>query len=158
MKFTITVEDKQLRVINDALDMYSRMGMGQLDVSVEEFLRMHFYKLYYEEPAAEETTPPDLTRGKLVEAYINDVKALVFGHPPNGSWGIYNDKVPQRCREAYDLKQVFRKALAEQRLKRAKAEGKEELASHIAITVDMGSYLPSNPEWPKSECAVEEDS
>jgi hypothetical protein len=160
MKFTITVDDKQLRVINDALDMYSRMGMGQLDVSVEEFLRMHFYKLYYEQPAADasEALEVELTRGKLVEAYINDVKALVFGHPPNGSWGIYNDKVPQPCREAYDLKQVFRKALAEQRLEKAKAAGEEELAKHIAITVDMGSYLPSNPEWPKSECAVEEDS
>lgn len=153
MKFTITVDDKQLQVINDALDMYSRMGMGQLDVSVEEFLRMHFYQLYYEQPAAEETTPPDLTRGKLVEAYINDVKALVFNHPPNGSWGIYNDKVPRACREAYDLKQVFRKVLAEQRLKKAKAKGEEELAKHIAITVDMGNYLPSNPEWPAADAA-----
>lgn len=160
MKFTITVDDKQLRVICDALDMYSRMGMGQLDVSVEEFLRMHFYKLYYEQRVdeASDSSGADIEKGKLVEAYIADVKALVFGHSPNGSWGIYNDKVPQVCREAYDIKQVFRKTLAEHRLKEAEVQGDEDIAAHIRCTVDMRDYMASNPEWPATECAPAEDS
>lgn len=143
-KFRLTVDEKQLRVILDALDMYSRMGMGQLDVAVEEFLRTYFMDIYYDELV---DSSSDRTRGMAVKDHVDAVKNLVFGHASNGSWSIYNRQVPRVCREAYDLQQVFRKTLALRRLQRAREAGEEEAAAHIRMTVDMGFYHPANPEW-----------
>lgn len=165
--YTITLSEKQLRVVNDALDMYSRMGMGQLEVAVEEFLRTYFFKRYHEVPEAvpnpdktesrKRECPSDedwvtTTRGRLVKALIDRVKYLVFGHPPNGSWGTHNEKVPWRSREAYDIKQVTRKAIAEARM--ADPDVPEKSKRHIKYTVDMGMYLATNPDLPPVKCAL----
>jgi hypothetical protein len=45
-KYTLEVSEFQLQVLRQALDNYARMGMGQLDVSVDEFLRQNFYGMY----------------------------------------------------------------------------------------------------------------
>ena len=150
-KFILEVEERQLRVILSALDMYSRMGMGQLDVAVEEFLNRRFK---YDEAIVPFPVPYPGEPRLAVKWLINTLKAVVFGHPPNGSWGISAEEVPLGCREAFDLRQVFRKALAEENHRRALAEGDENRARAIRTRVDMGSYMASNPGWPKAKATV----
>jgi len=151
-KFKIELDDKQMRVICDALDMYSRMGMGQLDVAVEEFLRLKFYNLYHDRqsysPENGDLGQNYETHGYRVRRAVDRIKHLVFGHPPNGSWGIHNEKVPWDCREAYDIKQVLRKTVCESRIADLKAQGDEEGIRHQSITVSMSDYLPTHPEFP----------
>lgn len=159
MKYQITLDEIQLRVLMDALDMYSRMGAGQLQVAVEEFLRMHFYELYYNNPLPKGHSAESRfhTRGQWVAHLIYDIKETVFGHSPHGSWGIFNKKVPLTCREAYDLTQVLRRSYAEARIRREKAWGNEQTARHLEVTVDMRDYMPSNPDYPPAQCAAQVD-
>jgi len=149
--FVVEMDGQQLQVVVAALDMYLRMGMGQLDVSVDEFLRTHFYPRYYEAlaPGAGTEGSSHVTRGALVRSHINDIKALVFLHPPNGSWGVGNRKVPRVCREAYDVLQVLRKTWADHRT----ATGTD-----LSYTVWARDYLPANPEWPPVTCKVKKDA
>lgn len=126
-RFVIEMNEAQLQVIIDALDNYSRMGMGQLDVSVEEFLRLSFYERYHERC------------GNEVKFLVDDIKALVFGHSPNSSWSIGNDEVPAKCREAYDIQQVVRKVLAEHR-------------NADRHSVWMNPYMATNPSLPPVKC------
>jgi len=143
MKYRIELDKKQLGVVIDALENYSRMGMGQLDVSVEEFIRKH-------RPASDHfvrmVSPRLLVPKMLVAEYtkllVNDLKLVVWGHPPGGSYGIYHQDVPQPCREAYDIQQALRKF-------RWDHLGKD--ASDVR-GVDAKTYLPANPEWPPVSC------
>jgi ribosome-associated translation inhibitor RaiA len=107
--FTITLNRKQMNVLWHALDNYARMGMGQLEVSVEEFLRHHFYDESWEQLL--DPTYERVTKHSQLRLCAIRIKELVFGHPPNGSWGIHNEKVPAVCREAYDIRQVLGKAM-----------------------------------------------
>lgn len=145
-KVTIEMNDKQAGVIIDALDMYSRVGMGQLEI-IEEFLRMHFWGKFDKYKVS--------TIFNETRRQISIIKALVFDHSPNGSWGIFNEEVPQSCREAFDIIQALRKPLAVTRVAELEEEGKDVLANHVRQTVDMGDYMPANPDWPKIKVKVE---
>jgi len=144
-KYTVTLTEEQLRIVNDALDLYSRLGMGQLEI-VEEFLRTRFYKRYYDINDGPAGSP--VTRGQIVRDQVDTVKALVFDHPPNGSWGIADERVPADCREAYDIYQVTRKAVAETRLAR---EDDPERRSFMRLSVHLHDYMPTNPGMPPVE-------
>jgi hypothetical protein len=135
--FTFTVNRRQLRVIRAALDNYARMGMGQLEVSVDEFLRKHFYDDTWHEPL--DPVYERVTKHNKINQMVNRLKELVFGHPPGGSWGIFNEKVPADCREAYDIRQIVGKADVEA----SRREGVDR-----SWDVDNRSYLPTNPEEP----------
>lgn len=144
-KYQITMDERQVGVLLDALDLYSRCGMGQLEI-VEEFLRMNFFEKYHDQPVRQDI---DLTRGPVVRAHLGDVKALVFGYAPNQSNSIRNESVPIRCREAYDIIQVLRKARAESRIKQG-----EEIPSW---STHLDKYWATNPEWPPVEVSVLEE-
>lgn len=144
-KYKIECNEEQLVVLLKALDMYSRTGMGQLDISLDEFLRNNFYKNYYNIPTTDDV---NITCGEAVEAHINSIKALVWQHPPNGSYGIFNKEVPIECREAYDILQILRKCRAKERIHQLEIKGDTELSQHIKITVDMSDYLPANKAQP----------
>ena len=137
MKFTIEFDEQQMHVVARALENYARMGMGQLDVSVEEFLREHFYEDYYEVPTPKVSMPRN--QGEVVKYHVDEVKDSVFGHTPNGSWSISNVKVPEVCREAWDICQVMR---------RAKAELYHEQNPGRHHGIDMGPYMATNPKLP----------
>lgn len=129
-RYTIDVSEEQLGVITRALDVYARIGMGQLEVAVYETVRDLFWK-------ASDTE----TVWSLVRTHLNEVKVYVWGHPPNGSYGIFSRDVPAECREAYDILQVCRKV-------RAEARGTGEWS------VDRRDYMPAHPEWPPVLCTV----
>lgn len=157
-KCTIECNEKQLQLIQRALDFYSRIGIGQFTVIKEHpTFENHLYKVCAPDktPEVGDRTP----QGKILE--IKDGKALINGSidkkkggwcdkpewkklkdvelstdyskyhhirdvadvmftdarnhliqdrsvGTNGSWGIYNDKVDESCREAFNLIQVIR--------------------------------------------------
>lgn len=93
--FELKVTDRQISVLIDALDLYSRIGIGQVE-EVAEVLR----KLYPDHCKYDDR--------KL----LADFKMKVFEHGINGSWGVCNEQVHDNCQVAYDIEKVLQKAIA----------------------------------------------
>jgi len=107
----IELNSNQLRLIQRALDFYSRVGIGQFEVIKEH-------------PTFERHLSNELKlmNGKTdynrfhqvrdsVDAMLVQPRNMLIQdptHPRNGSWGIHNIKVDESCREAYDIIQVIR--------------------------------------------------
>ena len=146
-KYKLELNEYQMHVVRDALENYFRMGMDQLDVSVDEFLRMHFW-----EQMKDKTINVDdcrLSGIEVVKTLVNQIKLLVFDHSPGASYGIFNEKVPAVCREAYDICQVVRKALSDVRIARHPEDKQQEL-----FTIDQRPYMASNPDQPQAEVEI----
>ena len=107
---TITITEEQLRLIQDALDMYSRIGIGQMWVikdhpTFEEILRKKStfdgkvdYNIYHD---IRKRADKYFTLGR-------DTLLIDSTHGQHGSFGIYNKEVDESSRIAYDLIQVIR--------------------------------------------------
>ena len=107
---TITLTEEQLRLVQEALDMYSRIGIGQLWVikdhpTFEEILRKKStfdgkveYSLYHDMRE----------RADKYFALGRDTLLINSTLGQHGSFGIYNKEVDETCRVAYDLVQIIR--------------------------------------------------
>jgi len=154
---TLEVNNEQLRLIQQALDFYSRIGIGQFDVIKDHpTFEKHLYKEFSLGSGPFEVGN-QTARGEIVEIgpkgkwiktkgswgngeeikkwtdvdnieYTTDytrfhtvrdsIDTMLIQprnilmqeplHPRNGSWGIFNPKVDETCREAYDIIQVIR--------------------------------------------------
>lgn len=102
MKITITLSDKQAEVLVGALDLYSRVMIGQLE-NVEEVLRL----AYWTELGVEKL---DHARGLFDAA-----KAVLWGFSRGASYGIHNTKASDKARQAFDLQQAIRNTIARQK-------------------------------------------
>lgn len=99
MKIKLT--DHQADVLIEALDLYSRIHLGQFE-EVGYIARVY-----------------DISRNAVVdydafnefEDRIRDAKTLL-GFDRNGSYGIFNKQVNDIARVAYDMQQVLRNHLA----------------------------------------------
>ena len=94
--YTLTMSEEQAQVVVRALDLYTRIGIGQF----EEILRVY-------DPLSE-------TWGsghQFALEYIGEIKAQA-GHPMNGSHGIHHPEVRDEFRAAYDVQQVIRNRIA----------------------------------------------
>lgn len=93
----LRMDVEQAEIVSRALELYSRLGMGQLEIVLSEEL----------------TRWSLLDREKLAafNEHVNGMKQLL-GHASHGSYGIYNVDVPWICREAYDIHQVVRNTIA----------------------------------------------
>lgn len=95
-RYTLTMSAEQASVIIRALDLYSRIGIGQ-----------------FEEVARVYETSRDLSfmqEEDLKTCLIN--AKVAAGHPKNGSFGIHNIVVSDKFRVAWDLQQVVRHRMA----------------------------------------------
>jgi hypothetical protein len=95
-KYNLTLNDHQAQVLIQALDLFSRIGIGQF----EEVLQVY-------DPNAKLA----LKERERIRAGLNIAKTEA-GHPSNGSYGIHHPKVDDDFRVAYDLQQVIRHRLA----------------------------------------------
>lgn len=84
----------------DALDLFSRVHVGQLDAA--------YWALLGNDNSQEQIVGLKYLRTLLV----NKVNCLVTGMHPNASWGISSPEISDRARIAFDLKQVVRHRLA----------------------------------------------
>ena len=96
---TITCSDEHMQLMSKALEFYARMGIGQLE-ELEWFLGM-------EATGVLDTWDREATKGML-----NAIKRDAFGHPPNGSFGIHNEKVDDNFRKGWDIHKVLQNTLA----------------------------------------------
>ena len=152
----LEVNNSQLRLIQKALDFYSRIGIGQFGVIKEHpSFENNLYNVCRpdREPIIGDRTPQgeilDIQNGKAliagsvknkmwdeehewkkledvklstdytkfhkirdnVDARLAEVRNTLiqdYSVGKNGNWGIYNEKVDETCREAYDILQVIR--------------------------------------------------
>jgi len=94
MKYTLTVDDAQVRTILHALDLYSRIGCGQFD----EIRRL----FQFDSRKREGADKVDI--GWTLDAIKQSLLPLERGV----GYSINNRDVPQTYRMAYDILQVLR--------------------------------------------------
>ena len=128
---TLTVTEKQLQLIQKSLDFYSRVGIGQFDaIKDHPTFEKHLHKEF------EIDGKTDYSRYHAVRDSADNVifqaRNILYNDNSlsrNGSWGIYNKKVDESCREAFDLIQVIRHEFWKKNPKRSR------------ITVDSSVHL-----------------
>ena len=109
MKVTIEVDENQARLIQRALDFYSRVGIGQMERILEY---PTFEKVLAERLKVDGKTDWSKfhdTKDKANDR-LHEAREIVLntGISKNGSYGIFNPDVDESCRVAYDILQVVR--------------------------------------------------
>jgi hypothetical protein len=94
--YTLTMSEAQARLVIRALDIFTRIGIGQF----EEVLAVYDRALNL-----------DYQKRERLRISLNSAKAEA-GHPANGSYGIHNPEVNDDFRAAFDIQQVIRNRLA----------------------------------------------
>lgn len=140
MPVKIEMTEEQARVVEQALDLYSRLGSGQWEVLVE-FLHRHFQFNGH--------TTAD------VRDYAHRIKRLLWDLPSNGNLGIMNRETPSECRESYDILQVIRKGLHDHRMRSVRTS--EAAKRRMRSQVSSNPYMPANPDWPPVKIIVTDD-
>jgi len=107
----IELNNNQLRLIQRALDFYSRVGIGQFEVIKEHpTFERHLSNELKLMNGRTDYNRFHQVRDSVDAMLIHPRNMLMQdpSHPRNGSWGIHNKKVDESCREAYDIIQVIR--------------------------------------------------
>ncbi len=95
--YTLNMSEEQAQILVRALDLYSRIGIGQFEEILDVYDPLH------------KRVPVEAR--DAARRLLNSVKA-VYGHPANGSNGIHSPEVRDEFRAAYDIQQVVRHRLA----------------------------------------------
>lgn len=94
-KYKLELNEEQLVTLEKALDLYSRIGIGQF----HEILDWQFNW--------DRTDLPhnafDWMRDRL-----DDIKRMLTGFPANAYRGIFGEDTPEGCKIAWDIQQVAR--------------------------------------------------
>lgn len=104
MIYQLNLNPKQARVVIEALDVLTRIGMGQLEIVAEHVPEDDRYA---------PDTPVAIRCRQLdqVKAALQQAKHAI-GQPVGGSYGIGNPKTTQESKIAYDIECVLRRAVA----------------------------------------------
>ena len=101
-KYTLTVTEKQLQTINNALELFIRVGLGQLQEIYYQVVLRHIVARPGHEPDYEK-----------IHKMLDVLAMELFGFETLGaSWGMYSSELPNEFRRAYDIQQVVRNRLA----------------------------------------------
>ena len=108
---TLKVSEEQLRLIQRALDFYSRVGIGQFNVIKDHpTFERHLHNESKDENGETDYGHFHSVRDD-VDSILHVARNVLYNDSSidkNGSWGIHNPKVDDSCRDAYDLIQVIR--------------------------------------------------
>lgn len=99
MNYRLELNSEQARTVIQALDLFSRIGMGQIE-EIEHFLFWNGI-----------LGVDDLGKKEQIRNLCNQIKILL-GHPINGHAGIAQEQVPRICRLAWDIQCVLRQKVA----------------------------------------------
>lgn len=108
---TLHITEKQLRLIQTALDFYSRVGIGQFDkIKDHPTFERHLHDEFKDEDGKTDYTRYHAVRDAVDNALIQARNMLYNKHELGkyGSWGIHNPNVDDSCRLAFDIVQVIR--------------------------------------------------
>lgn len=97
-KFVLEITAEQGEVLVRALDFFSRIGIGQIS---------EVWNLLHMESHVRDEASHDAVRNAL-----DFVKRELLGLESGASFGIFNGKVPEHYKTAWDLQQVIRHVLA----------------------------------------------
>jgi hypothetical protein len=115
MNYTLNINEQQAKVISNALDLYMRIGMGQLTEILQHPTIM---------------AARDVKDIPAVEANLRQVKSLIFKDLPKGVYhSVLSEKIDDSNRVAYDLCQIVRNRLAWDRLTVANLENLNQTGS-----------------------------
>ena len=106
-KFKISVNEKQARQISRALDLYTRLGLGQLE-EISWLIRMG------EIPFGNSIHVDKENKMTFIEEIERDLKSakITLGHSYNGSYGIFSEEVPISSKRSYEIQKVIDKTVA----------------------------------------------
>jgi len=96
----------QARTMVDALDLFSRIQIGQL----EEILNMA--RMGSIPHRDDQDVSARIEEIEEAEPLLHEVKRLLTGHSPNASFGIFGEKTPESARVAYEIQRAIRHRLA----------------------------------------------
>ena len=102
---TITCTDTQAECITRALELYARLGLGQLE-EITYLCRTKQIRGINGELTNEQCD--------TIDVFCDQIK-MELGHSPNGSFGIGNPKLHPMTQRAYEIKKQIDKARAEHR-------------------------------------------
>jgi len=91
--YTLTLSKEQIRVINHALEIMVRMGLGQIHTAVDLC-----YLFQTKDP-------------KKVKNLCDELQKELTGLESGTSWGIHNKEISEDYRIACDIEQVIRHQL-----------------------------------------------
>lgn len=100
--YTITLNHKQLRVLEEALDLHTRISIGQLDI-VSEFLCNKFFNKFSEK---------NLTQWDIKEGHLDPLKERLFGLQRGASYGIGSPEVSEDGKVAYEMSKKCQNTIA----------------------------------------------
>jgi hypothetical protein len=108
---TLTVTENQLRLIQNALDLYTRIGIGQFErIKEHPTFEVHLHNEFKNEEGKTDYVKLHSVRDEVDEIFTQ-AKRLLYNQSSavkNGGWGIHNPNVDDSCRDAFDLVQVIR--------------------------------------------------
>ena len=108
---TLNVSEEQLRLIQRALDFYTRVGIGQFNaIKDHPTFERHLHNEFKDENGKTDYGKYHSVRDEI-DTTLNVARNMLYNNNStnkNGSWGIHNPKVDDSCRDAYDLIQVIR--------------------------------------------------
>ena len=95
MKYLLEIDEDHAKVIIEALDFYSRVHMGQLEVIAEQHI-------------------DSFTNTEAYERFRQtlDILKSDLGIHANAHWGIRSPKVIEGAKLAFDIQQIIRHRLA----------------------------------------------
>lgn len=94
-KYDLTLTKNQLRIIEQALEIYMRISIGHFEEISHLFMNLH--------------PELDLVRHELDDKYLTPMKEEIFGFK-NGNIGI--SKAPDKAKVAYDMQKVIQRLIA----------------------------------------------
>ena len=98
--YQIKLNQKQLELIQESLDLYSRLKCGQI-----EELSNKFSSPFYDRINNENTD--------IINDCVNELKKNLFPDLSAGSfYGIFSNKAPESAKISYDMIQVIRHGIA----------------------------------------------
>lgn len=108
---TLTLTEDQLRLVQRALDFYSRVGIGQFrEIKDHPTFSNHLHNEFKKEDGKTDYTKYHEVRD-AVDIMLVQPRNMLCNDPnlsQHGSWGIFHPNVDESCRVAYDIIQVIR--------------------------------------------------
>lgn len=103
--YELKLNPRQAKVVVAALDVLTRIGMGQLEIVAE-----HVHEPMIPDEAMNAQRRRQLA-SKAIRQRMIEAKVLL-GHHPKGSYGIGHSNTTEESKIAYDLECVLRRAIA----------------------------------------------
>jgi hypothetical protein len=135
------MDEAQARLLTEALDFYSRIGIGQLEELVNSFRWLCDPRLKDKHHELE-----------VARRMIDSIKLLLFNMPANASYGIYHQEVPECYRAAWDIQKVIKHQLW---LDRQAEEGEDSISRYC---VDADEPRQSAKDQPLATIRKVEDN